>query len=282
VPAWGFDHYVVAVPLPARAEIPGHFAGAILDAGDMGPMLVIDTTHADLSVGSLSAALAGKRALLVAGAEGRLVTLPSADPAAHRLERHVLAERLADHSMRITVTSRLVGQPAVAARAALRASAAARRAAAEQEASEGWPGATVTGYGTLPETEEGAFEETVTLSAAAESVASMRARMFAGAGAALPRVALDRRLEPVVYDYPRSVRYDVTLRGVPSQPVETGSWEQEASGWTMRRRLEQLSDGLKATWDVTLSRTRFEPEAFSDLDALYTATVTTASAELPF
>lgn len=45
VPAWGFDHCEVAVPLHARAEIPARFSGAKLDAGAPGPMLVLDTTH---------------------------------------------------------------------------------------------------------------------------------------------------------------------------------------------------------------------------------------------
>jgi transglutaminase-like putative cysteine protease len=283
VPAWGFDHYVVAVPLPARARIPAHFAGAIVDGGDLGPMLVIDTTHTDLSVGSLSSALAGKRALLVAGDRGRLLTLPASDASAHRIERRVVAERGLDRSLRIRIISRLVGQPAVLARGAYRASAAGRRVEAERDALEGWPGAAVTGYSARVETDDGAYEETVTLAAAPESAPVLRARLFAGASSVLPRVALERRHEAVVYDYPRSVRYEVSLHGTPNQPVEPGSWEQHAAGWSMSRKVEREgTDAVHATWDVTLTRTRFEPESFRDLDAFYAAAVTTTSAELSF
>ncbi|MGH9868123.1 MAG: DUF3857 domain-containing protein [Candidatus Polarisedimenticolia bacterium] len=282
VPAWGFDHYVVAVPLPSGAALPAHFAGAIVDGGALGPLLVVDTTHTDLSVGSLSAALAGKRGLVVAGRAGRLVTLPAGDAASHRIERTAEAGLRDDGALDVTVTSRLMGQPAVLARAAARASASVRRAGAEQEAAAGWPGARVTGYDAVVETEDGAFVETVTLSADAESVPAMRARLFAGADGVLPRVALEERREPVVYDYPRSVRYEVTLRGSLAVDLPEDSWQREAPGWSMHQQVSREDGTLHATWDLTLSRTRFEPDSFADLSTVYITTVATASAEHPF
>jgi hypothetical protein len=110
----------------------------------------------------------------------------------------------------------------------------------------------------------------------------MRARLFAGADGALPRVALDHRTQAVVYDYPRSIRYDVTLRGVPPEALPEDTWERKASGWSARRTVTRVDGTVRATWDLTVAQTRFEPETFSELDDIYTTAVATASAELPF
>jgi hypothetical protein len=71
-----FNHYVVGVRLPDGATVPPQANAAFLDAGDLGRLLVVDTTNEDSSFGALCANLAGKRALVVAGDRGRVLTLP--------------------------------------------------------------------------------------------------------------------------------------------------------------------------------------------------------------
>src|SRR4030095_7491825 len=52
LPVYGFNHLIAAVHLPDGIEIPSSFSPAIMDAGDMGQLLIVDTTDEKTSVGS--------------------------------------------------------------------------------------------------------------------------------------------------------------------------------------------------------------------------------------
>jgi len=69
---------------------------------------------------------------------------------------------------------------------------------------------------------------------------------------------------------------------VPPEALPEDTWERKASGWSARRTVTRVDGTVRATWDLTVAQTRFEPETFSELDDIYTTAVAMASAELPF
>ena len=88
-PVWVFNHLVLAAAIPKDVALPARYDSAVLKDPDFGRLLVLDSTDEFTPSGSLSASLAGQRAVLVAGARGKLVTLPSAEASSHRLERRL-------------------------------------------------------------------------------------------------------------------------------------------------------------------------------------------------
>ncbi|HKY33524.1 MAG TPA: transglutaminase-like domain-containing protein [Candidatus Polarisedimenticolia bacterium] len=277
VPAWGFDHFVVAVPLPPGASIPAHFAGAILHAGELGPMLVIDPTDGDQAIGSLGASLAGRRGLLVAGSAGRLVSLPEAGPSSHRAERRVEAELLPDRSMAVTVRSRLLGRHAASARRAWRASRDARRRGAWAEAASVWPRAEVVAYEAEPETDDGAFEETVRLRVAQADLPDLRRPLSPRAAGLFHLAGGPARPAGRRSSHPRSVRYEVALRGVPPGFVASGAWEGREQGWSLRSEVSQDRRSVRATWDAVFAEELLSAEAVPAPDELWSAPVLAAT-----
>ncbi|HET9481208.1 MAG TPA: hypothetical protein VFP98_05580, partial [Candidatus Polarisedimenticolia bacterium] len=116
VPVVAFNHFVVAVPVPDDAELPASLAPAVVDAGDLGRLLFVDTTDEDTSIGYISGELAGQLGLVVAGPHGRLVRLPDERPESHRLERRIRLEIRPDGSQAMHRSSSYYGQFASIAR----------------------------------------------------------------------------------------------------------------------------------------------------------------------
>jgi uncharacterized protein DUF3857 len=284
VPTWGFNHYVVGVPLPADLTVPPEFAGAVADAGDLGRLLIVDTTDEYMSIGSLSPSLAGKRALVAAGAQGRLITLPEAKPEFHLLERQIHGGLQADGSLTVERTSRLIGQPATLARIGARRSSEQRRKEVEGEIVRSWPDATSMEYSTVLETPEGAFQETLkyrrpTLGRQGEYRA---VELFPGAGTELERVPLGTRKTAVEYDFPRTVRYETVLDGIPVDATLPEPKEMKGDGWSVTTTYTHDESAIRATWELRLSRTHFEPAAFPELRKLWLAVSSTAGWLLEF
>ena len=273
-----FNHLIVAVPLPADSVIPDPFAHAIVQAGELGPLLFVDTTDEYTSFGSLSAALIGNYGLVVAGPRGRLVKLPGEDPAAHRIERRLGAEMSPDRTISAVLTSEFFGQPATWARSAYRQSSEDRRKAVEREIRKAWHDVRVEDYAVEYETVDGRFVETVTLKVAPlpESGANASMPLFPGARDELPRVPLSRRKTAVVYRYPRVLRFEMSLSGLPDSAKIPSPRALQSSGWSVTTSFSRDTDELQATWEVRLSRTRFEPEAFQELRRLWSAADSTA------
>ena len=268
-----FNHVVAAVELPADRPIPVALLPAVLDAGDLGKLLIVDTTNEYLTPGEVSAYLAGKRALLVAGEHSRLVTLPGSEAAAHRIERTFTADVQPDGSVHWQRVSRQWGEPATERRADYLRGAEPRRHALESWIAQRWPGARVTAYQAQVEAADGAFAETLDWTAPA----APHLDLFPGAEEDLPRVPLAKRVNPIVYPYPRTLQYRVTVKGLSPGSVVPPA-EVSGEGWSAKRTAEVREGTLAATWEVRLDRTRFAPEETAALKALWSGLRKTGSA----
>src|SRR5207247_1341283 len=104
VPYWGFNHAVVAAELPADVQVPPSFEPSIVEAGDLGRLLIVDATDQYAAIGTIPYYLAGKKVLVGAAARSRLITLPAGGAAQHRVERKFGTELHPDGSLDIEAT----------------------------------------------------------------------------------------------------------------------------------------------------------------------------------
>gem|GEM_PF-2928438 len=267
IPVWQFNHLVVAVALPKDLELPPRFAPSRIDDPDLGHLLIVDSTDEFTSVGSLSAGLAGQRALLSAGPKAKLITLPPAEPSFHRLERHFEMEVQPDGTLTLREESKLYGQFAANARAAYLQSSLDRRRRVEQRWAELWPGASIADYAVEMETPDGAFVERVKVSRGA-SVGSSHApllELFPGASWDLPRVSLGKRKDGVDYEFPRTLRYDASVTGIPADLALPEPQSLQGEGWEGKTTFRREGDKVLASCEIRLARALFPPEAFPDL-----------------
>lgn len=272
VPVWQFNHLVTAVAVPAETELLARFAPARLDDPDLGRLLIVDTTDEFTSIGSISASLAGRRALLVAGSRGKLITLPGGDATSHRLERRLEVEAGPDGSLKVRSESRHFGHFASQARADYHASTLERRRNAEERWTRLWLDAVVKEYAAEPETPDGAFVETMEIAHPAPAGdGNSGLAFFPGVSWDLRRVPLGKRKTPVDYHFPLVLHYEVILRGFPP-----GLWLPEAQamrgeGWEGRVEYQREDSSVHGTLELRLSRTRFPPEAFGELRKFWSA-----------
>ncbi|MBI3447437.1 MAG: DUF3857 domain-containing protein [Acidobacteria bacterium] len=279
VPGWGFNHFIVAVPVPGGKEIPASFAPSVVDAGDLGKMLIVDTTDERTAIGSLSASLGGKRALLVAGDRSRMIQLPSGDPAVHTLVRRLKVEMLPNRSLSVVRESHYRGTFAWEARSRYSSSSVERRKGVEQRILQIWPDATVKEFRTDYETADGEFIETldIALRPVPSSGTAAKIDLFPGAAADVERVPLSKRKSPVDYGFAQTVRYEVTLTGVPESAALPGAQASSGDGWKVTTSYARENGAIVATWEVVLSRARFEPEAFAELRKFWSAMASASS-----
>jgi len=276
-----FNHYVLGVRLPYGAAVPPQAKGALLDAGDLGHLVVVDTTNEASSFGSLCADLAGKRALLVAGDRGRIVTLPEAQASFHVVERHLEFERAtAEGGWRVRMSSRLTGEPAEEARSEYRRSPSDRRREIERRAFAMWTGAVVDDYSVESETSAGQFLETVALLVPVRPTSTpsdgIALRFFPGSEAEFHTVPLGRRKVAVDLTYPRTIRWETTME-VPAgiQPPDAESLHGD--GWSVSSSYAREGTEIHGRYEVVLDRARFEPEAFAELKRFWSAVSKAAS-----
>ena len=278
-----FNHMIVAIPVPQEAELPP--MPALREAGELGRLLFVDTTDEYISFGWLSAALEGKQALVVAGDQSRIVTLPHEDPEAHTIERRLEAEILPGGALSLERTTRYYGDPASAERYLHSQSSRDRQEAAKRELRRVWLDANPTGYSVDPEAADGAFVETLAWTSPGPLPAGSGARvpLFAGAGGDLPRVPLRRRESDVVYDHALTIYSETVLAGMPASATLPSSEERKTPEWEVTTDFTRDGDTVRASCRVVLSRIRFPPEEFRSLRRLYSAmgSATDASIYLP-
>jgi len=260
-----FNHAVAAVVIPAGTEVPERFADAVVDAGDLGKLLIVDTTAELVSPGDLPDYLEGKKALVVAGPRGRVVTLPAGTPASHRVERKVTTTRIDDATWAVKLESTYTGAPATEERVLERQSSLDRRKETERALLHVWPDAVVESYATKFETPEGAFTESVALRVPATG----DVHVFPLSNAHLERVSLTKRRGAVDFGYPRTIRMEASIAADVATGVAPKDFDSTGSGWTATGRFTQDAAGLHAVETVAISKARFEPEAFPDLKKLW-------------
>jgi hypothetical protein len=272
-PVWAFNHLVLAAAIPQDISLPARYESAVLKDSDLGRLLVLDSTDEFTPSGSLSAALAGQKAVLVAGARGKLVTLPSAEASSHRLERRLDMTVLPGGFLSAKVETRLFGECGREARSDLRRSSLDRRRNAESRWTHLWPGATVEDYSVETEAADGAFVETSTISRIplTTSGTEVSLPLFPGASWDLERVPLGKRKNPVDYGYPRTLHYQVSVEGLPARVMLPESQRIEGDGWAAETRIRKDGARVEAVWEIRLSRARFNPENFQELRKLWNA-----------
>ncbi len=268
-----FNHFVVGVVVPDGASVPPRFESAVMDAGDLGRLLVVDTTAEFVAPGDLPYELSGKRAMVLAGDRGRLVTLPAANPAAHRVERRLDVRVEEDRSLALKLETRFFGGAGTWVREAYRTSSVDHRKETERELLRLWPDAAIQGYDTEIETPEGAFVEIVSLhvppGVARDHTEPMS--LFPLAGGDLERVPLGKRQGAVDYGYPRLVRNETSFHEFPDTAELPPPEETKGAGWSVTTRFAREGRTLRATREILVSKARFEPEEFPELKKLWAA-----------
>lgn len=278
-----FNHMITAIPIPKEVSAPAWAAEAIVDAGDLGRLLIVDTTREECAIGSLPFNLAGKQGLVLAGERGRLVTLPSGQPGTHRIERSFATDVHADRSLDVTMVARFTGEPAAVMRILQRQSQTEMRKVAERRGTDAWADADPKDFSVQPETPEGVFVEEVKWAVPTPPPAGPEGSipLFPGAGLELPRVNLAGRSAPVVIGFPQTLRYETTVTGLPAEAPLPDSRTLKGEAWSVATTYVREGTALRATWEMRLSKERFTQESFADLKKLYVALRATADESLP-
>jgi hypothetical protein len=140
-----------------------------------------------------------------------------------------------------------------------------------------WPDATIRDYSLEKETPDGKLVETVKAQHGPMAQASgARIDIFPGASLDMERVPLTHRKSAVIYSFPRSVHYDVRLKGLPDRGLPDPQ-SLSGDGWSIQTTYAREGEVIHATWELQLSRTRFEPAAFPELRKLWSAVSATSA-----
>jgi hypothetical protein len=269
---YAFNHMIVAVALPEGLTLPERYRHAVGEIPGLGRLLFIDPTDEYTAIGWLPAALSGKRGLLVAGDQGRLVTLPGDDPAAHRVEQQLEWRFVKDGTIEYDLRLRRYGEPAAEARASYRYSAQDRRDLVEHWLVERWVEVSVEEY-RVEEPDDGSFVEQITgnLSLGERAGASLSQRMFLPAEHSVARPPLGRRELPVVFEHPLTLTQEARIIGAPEGASIRTASSKELPGGSIACVAEDGEDASSARCVLELSRTRFEPDGFRELRRIYAA-----------
>jgi hypothetical protein len=282
VPSLGaFNHFVIGVPVGDDEELPPSLEHAVIDGEDLGRILVVDATSEITSIGYLPDYLQGKTALLAAGEKSRLIDLPACEPSANRVERRLDAEILPDLSVKARLETRRYGSPASIYRYAFRQSEREYREAIERALSEQWSECELEELSVTEEDENGAFVETIEATVAPPADPAELMELFPWALDDLPQVNLGRRETAVKYRNAMAFRYESAVKGVPDGVPTPTAKEREGEGWAARSSFEREGGLLRGTWELELTRLRFEPEQFRDLKKLWSSARRTSSTKVP-
>jgi hypothetical protein len=278
--AWAFNHAVLGVVIRPDAIVGSE--AAIVNAGELGRLLVVDTTDEYASPGTLPANLADKVGLVAAGARGRLVRLPSARASDHRVETTLELELQPDRSITARLATLRLGQPAEDARRVARSDSEQRRADVARAIREAIPEAVVKTYEFTAESRDGAFLESIRLAVPAPPNRRIEPLVFfPGALLSLPRVPLTRRAGAVAYEYPRKLTYLTTVKGVPGDRPLPAGHRAAGDGWAIESSVTRDGSDVRASWALDLTRTRFAPGEFPELKQLWSAASRAASPLVP-
>ena len=261
-----FDHYVVAVPLAEDVTISEEIASAMVDGGDLGQLLIVDVTDEWTAVGHLSAGVSGKKVLIVAGDQSRLIQLPS-DPTGHRVERTMSAEIADDGSMTARITTTLYGAPAARWRSVYRGSAKDYKETTARDLRKLWVGVDLTQLDVTEEAADGAFVEVVEfhIPAPAATTNTYLFEVFPQALDQFRKTTLTRRETPVEYPHPLIVRYNTRITGVPEGWGKPDVEERSGEGWSAHSEIREEDGVIVADFEFELRRLSFAPEEFRDL-----------------
>jgi len=275
-----FNHFVIGVPISEETPVPPAFQAATVEAGALGKLLVVDTTNEYTSVGWLPAELGGKTALVVAGDRSTLVELPDDDPSSHRVETRLEAEIQENLTMQVRVETARYGSPAAESRYFYRQSAQDYRDATERELRERWPAITLEDLSVVDETDDGAFVETlmVRVDPPPDPVHAEPLSLFPGALDGLMRIPLRRRESAVRYPHALTLRYESVVRGIRSNTATPPNETDQGRGWSVKSEFSTETGTIRGSWELTLSRVRFEPDDFAELKRFWRAARTTSSA----
>jgi transglutaminase-like putative cysteine protease len=277
-----FDHLVSGIPIPEGATLPAEVEAELTQGGDLGRLLVVDSTHEYLSVGAVGAHLAGKAALVVAGARGKLVTLAVGETSGNRTEHRLRVDWAADGGMRAEMSSTSHGESAADARYEYRRSAGDRREEAEERVLKSWPDAKAEQYEVVLETIDGGMVETVRWSVphAAASRIRSAAPLFPGALHELREAPLTGRRSAVVYDRPILLRYETAIIGIGAPASLPEPIDRRGAGWAVSTTFAREDGTVLAVLSVALDRTRFAPDEFDELRRFWSAARAAAAARL--
>jgi hypothetical protein len=276
-----FNHFVVGVNV-TDADLPVRFDAATMEVDAIGRILVIDSTDEFTAVGSLSAALAGKTGLLVAGDRSRLITLPLGGPATHRVDRRLDIDLSADGEAAASLTTRLSGEFASDARRCYASSSRDFQGTVERRLREHWADVTVEALEIEPEDELGRFVWTAAFRLPPHpGQPSSSIAIFPGAMNELPRLSLRRRQADVRIGFGRHLRYETTIHGLPGdRSIEGDPHEERGEGWAVLTRTERDGTTVRASWEVEVDRRDFEVGAFDELKRLLSAARKSSQATL--
>ena len=142
-----------------------------------------------------------------------------------------------------------------------------------------WPGAVVEDYSVESEDVEGRLTEKIRFRHGPLPAAGPDARiaLFPGATADLERAPLANRKTAVDYRFPRTIRHEVVLKGLPPRAGFPDPEVITGDGWRVETSYSRDGDLLRAAWELRLSRPRFAPEAFPELRKMWSAVSAAAS-----
>jgi hypothetical protein len=110
-----FNHCIIAVKVSDATQSP-----AIIKHEKLGRLLIFDATDPYTSVGDLPSHEQGSFALIIAGADGGLATMPTTPPESNMLERRIEATIGLGGEMTGTIRERAFGQTSAAFRGQIR------------------------------------------------------------------------------------------------------------------------------------------------------------------
>ena len=89
--------------------------------------------------------------------------------------------------------------------------------------------------------------------------------MFPGASWDLPRVPLGKRKDSVDYEFPRTLKYDASVTGIPAEVALPEPQSLQGEGWEGKTTFRREGDKVLASCEIRLARALFPPEAFANL-----------------
>lgn len=131
-----FNHCIIAVRVAAETK-----AGTVIEHPTLGRLLIFDPTDDNTLVGDLPDHEQNSLALLLAGADGKLLRMPTTQPEQNNQERTTNVELAADGSITAQVNERSAGQAAASERGMMRG----LNRPEYSKAIEGWIANNVTG-----------------------------------------------------------------------------------------------------------------------------------------
>ncbi len=116
IPSFQFNHCIIAVKVSDETKSP-----TIITHPKLGRLLIFDATDDDTPVGDLPSHEQGSFALILAGADGALLRMPSTAPEVNKLVRNSTVTLTAEGAITATLTERSIGQSAVEERGLFKA-----------------------------------------------------------------------------------------------------------------------------------------------------------------